>query len=180
MGYTHIHTDFSSTSTIDHFLVNPRLLAVVVDAGAVHLGDNLSRHSPIMMKLSIGDLPVRESKNLKPNRRPAWYKAEQEQIDNYTAELHDKLASLTVPDSLNCSNCQCDDHHHGMERDSFVLDLMSTIIETSHQTIPMSGSAKADPDKNCFLEKSDFILSCGIEVSCENFGDMYTQRNNFT
>ena len=76
VGYTHIHTDFSSTSTIDHFLVNPRLLSVVVDAGAIHLGDNLSRHSPIMMKLSIGDLPVRESKNLKPNRRPAWYKAE--------------------------------------------------------------------------------------------------------
>jgi hypothetical protein len=41
-----------------------------------------------------------------------------------------------------------------MERDSFVLDLMSTIIETSVQTIPISGSSKADTDQNCFLEKS--------------------------
>ena len=83
VGYTHMHTDFSSTSTLDHFLVNPRLLAVVVDAGAIHLGDNLSRHSPIMMKLGIGNLPVREINKLKPTRSPAWYKAEQEQEQLY-------------------------------------------------------------------------------------------------
>ena len=156
VGYTHMHTDFSSTSTLDHFLVNPRLLAVVVDAGAIHLGDNLSRHSPIMMKLGIGNLPVREIKKLKPTRRPAWYKAEQEQIDNYTNELQDKLAFLTVAESLNCSNCHCDDHHHTQERDNLVLDVMTAMIETSHQTIPMSGSRKAasDLDKNCFVEKS--------------------------
>ena len=104
----------------------PRLLSVVVDAGAFHLGDNLSHHSPIMMKLSIGDLPLRETKKMKPAREPACFKAEQEQIDNYTTELHDKLASLTVLESLNCSNCHCDDHHHGHERDSF--DVMSAII----------------------------------------------------
>ena len=35
-----------------------------------------------------------------------------------------------------------------------MLDVMSAIIETSHETIPMSGSGKAAPDPDCFVEKS--------------------------
>ena len=42
IDYTHIHTDLKSVSKIDHFLVNERLLAHVVDAGPLHLGDNPS------------------------------------------------------------------------------------------------------------------------------------------
>jgi exonuclease III len=60
VNYTHMHTDMVSTSTIDHFLVNERLLSVIVDAGVLHLGDNLSRHIPIMMKLDLGQLPLQK------------------------------------------------------------------------------------------------------------------------
>ena len=56
IDFTHIHTDSRSTSIIDHFFVNERLLNLVTDAGPVHLGDNLSRHSPIMMKIQIEGL----------------------------------------------------------------------------------------------------------------------------
>ena len=34
VSYTHIHTDFRSTSTLDRFLVSPGLLDHIVDAGA--------------------------------------------------------------------------------------------------------------------------------------------------
>ena len=116
----------------------------------------LCNTTAIAATFSVGNLPVREPKKLKPSRRPAWYKAEQEQIDNYTMELHDRLETLTVPQSLDCSDCHCADQEHGQERDSFVLDLMTAIIETSHQTIPLSGSGRSssDPSKNCFIEKS--------------------------
>ena len=50
VDFTHIHTDLTLTSTLDHFLVNQRLLDLIQDAGPIHLGDNLSRHSPIMLK----------------------------------------------------------------------------------------------------------------------------------
>ena len=56
ISYTHVHTDLVSTSTLDHFIVNERLLAAVIDADVLHLGDNLSRHSPIMLKLNLGSL----------------------------------------------------------------------------------------------------------------------------
>ena len=45
--------DMKSFSTLDRFLVSPGLMPLILDAGAIHLGDNPSRHSPIMIKLSI-------------------------------------------------------------------------------------------------------------------------------
>ena len=57
VDFTHIHTDMKSVSTIDHFLVNERLLQFIVDCRPLHLGDNRSRHSPVMLKLNIGDIP---------------------------------------------------------------------------------------------------------------------------
>ena len=41
VSYTHIHTDLTSTTTLDHFIVNERLLSEILDAGVLHLGDNL-------------------------------------------------------------------------------------------------------------------------------------------
>ena len=42
ISYTNVHTDLVSTTTLDHFIVNERLLAAVIDADVLHLGDNLS------------------------------------------------------------------------------------------------------------------------------------------
>jgi hypothetical protein len=43
VSYTHIHTDLTSTSTLDHFVVNERLLSVIAGAGVLHLGDNYAK-----------------------------------------------------------------------------------------------------------------------------------------
>jgi hypothetical protein len=51
VDFTHIHTDMKSTPILDNFFMNDRLLGKVVDAGVLHLGDNRSRHFPIMLKL---------------------------------------------------------------------------------------------------------------------------------
>ena len=73
IDFTHIHTDSRSTSIIDHFFVNERLLNLVTDAGPVHLGDNLSRHSPIMTKIQIEGLTASKMQQGVPaTRRPAW------------------------------------------------------------------------------------------------------------
>ena len=87
VDYTHIHTDYKSTSVIDHFLVNERLLSLVVDCGPIHLGDNRSRHSPIMLKLNLGAIPMKQKVTTKIPRRPAWYKASMEDIKTYTEQL---------------------------------------------------------------------------------------------
>ena len=40
VDFTHVHTDNKSLSTLDHFLISPRLLPLVVSCGALHRGDN--------------------------------------------------------------------------------------------------------------------------------------------
>ena len=73
INFTHVHTDLKSTSILDNFLVNEGLLEYIEDAGVMHLGDNLSRHSPIMVKLKVGQIPRRNLKENTPKqRRPAW------------------------------------------------------------------------------------------------------------
>ena len=59
IDYTHVHTDGIATSTIDHFLVSSKLVGLVEECGPVHRGDNLSRHSPIFLRLRLGELPNR-------------------------------------------------------------------------------------------------------------------------
>ena len=82
VDFTHLHTDLKSSSVLDHFIVNQRLLENIEDAGPIHLGDNLSRHSPIMMKLKLPAVPMRPKQpEASRTRRPAWYKATVEQKD---------------------------------------------------------------------------------------------------
>ena len=155
VNYTHIHTDYKSVSTIDRILVNERLLQFIVEAGVVHLADNPSRHSPIMMKLEVGNIPPNVQSKLKLPRHPAWYKASEENIEDYTGTLDIKLRALQVPASLNCQNPNCKRKEHSKERDDYMLDILSVIIETSYTSIPLTsgGRRKWDPDQNCPVGK---------------------------
>ena len=40
-----------NNSTVDHIVLSPRLVPLVLDCGVIHRGDNLSCHSPIWVKL---------------------------------------------------------------------------------------------------------------------------------
>ena len=82
VDYTHIHTDNKSVSTVDYFVLSPRLVPLVSGSGAIHRGDNLSRHSPIWVRLNLGSLQVR-----KIPRKPSWPKASEEDAQEYTSTL---------------------------------------------------------------------------------------------
>ena len=140
VDYTHLHTDNKSTSILDNFYVNERLLQYVQSAAPVHLGDNLSRHSPIILSLSLGDIPMSApgEGGMKQSCRLAWNKAEQQQVDGYTARLLEGLQSLEPPPSIQCEDVKCKDLHHSEERDKYVLDIMSVLIEASHASIALS------------------------------------------
>ena len=139
IDYTHLHTDYKSTSVIDHFMMNERLLQQVVDCGPLHLGDNRSRHSPIMVKLNLGAIPKKQMVSINTPRRPAWYKANMEDIMSYTEELDGRMQEVIVPDSVHCLDTECNDPSHSTERNSMVLDMLVNIIEVSHSEIPMVG-----------------------------------------
>ena len=113
VGFTHIHTDLKSTSILDNFMMNERLLDLVEDAGVLHLGDNLSRHSPIMVRLNLGSLPVKTERKVTARaRRPDWYKATSDDINEYTELLDHQMKNLMYPESIFCSDVHCTDHQH--------------------------------------------------------------------
>ena len=63
---------------------------------------------------------------------------------------------LDRPAELDCQDPHCKDEEHLKVRDSFLLDVLIAMIETSHETIPLGGGKKFkfDPDKNCVVEKA--------------------------
>ena len=62
--FTHIHTDNKSVSKIDHFMCNERLFNFIEQCSPIHSGDNFSRHSPIVIKLRVDDIPQSVSVNV--------------------------------------------------------------------------------------------------------------------
>ena len=51
-----------SVSTIDHFACSRRILNIISEAGVIHSGANSSNHSPIFVKLDIGNLDLKTEK----------------------------------------------------------------------------------------------------------------------
>ena len=151
VDFTHVHTDFKSLSTIDHFICNKCLLPFVASAGPLHLGDNPSCHSPIMVKLKMGELPAKVKCEEARVRHPGWYKATTADCEAFKNDLNTKIEALAVPDCLQCQNVKCDSEAHSEERDGFVLDLLGSVIESSHATIPLVGgrAGAVRPDSGC-------------------------------
>ena len=144
MNFTHVHTDLKSTSILDNFLVNERLLGLVMDAGVLHLGDDLSRHSPIMLKLDMGAIRAKPNRRVEPKpRRPDWYKATQDHIAEYTEILDDKLNEIMFPESIFCTDTSCTDQQHQQDRDSHVLSVLTSMVESSYTAIPLTKRARA-------------------------------------
>ena len=141
IDYTHIHTDGVSSSTIDHFMLSPALLPLVEECGPLHRGDNLSRHSPVFVKLKISGVPHRPlTEQSPPRRRPAWDRATEAEVESYTTRLHQRLQGIHIPGSMvHCRDPLCNEPSHTKMRDSMVLDILLSMVETSYTTIPLSG-----------------------------------------
>ena len=184
VDFTHIHTDLKSTSILDNFLLNERLLDFVEDAGVLHLGDNLSRHSPVMVKLNLGAIPAKIERKEKPRpRRPDWYKATSEDINEYTNILDNQLKNLMYPESIFCSDVHCEDQEHCQDRDRHVLDILKSMIESSHVAIPLTKKVRSKESKPSipgwkqqvepFRQDSLFWHSVWLSADKPNTGHIY-------
>ena len=139
VDFTHTHTDNKSTSVIDHFVLSPRLLPLLTGWGVVDRGDNLSRHCPIWINLNLGSLPERKSSQTWIPRKPCWSKATQADSELYTADLQSRLLDKVLPDSIWCSDPHCQDPQHTADRDSFVVDLLESLVQSCYTTLPLYG-----------------------------------------
>ena len=77
-----------SFSTIDHYLVSENLESGIKDAGVIHLGDNVSGHSPIYLKLNIGQLPANQEQERTFSPKQNWKKATNDDKANFKSGFH--------------------------------------------------------------------------------------------
>ena len=68
------------------------------------------------------------------------WNATKEEKNNYTSELHKKLNFVKCPESmLHCHDPLCTDSTHSDARDTVMLDILSSIVETSYTMLPVTG-----------------------------------------
>ena len=148
IDFTYMHTDNKSCSILDNFYVNSALLPFIEDAGPLHLGDNPSNHSPIMMVLRVGDIPKPEvEEEVRVPRRLAWDKAKEEEVKRFTSTLQESLEGVEEPQCLACSDVQCTREEHSLKRDQFLIDVMSAWIEAGYKNIPQVQSKSGEGAK---------------------------------
>ena len=147
--YTHTHTDGFSTSVIDHFLMSPNLYEVIDECKAIHRGDNLSRHSPILLKVKVSCIEAKtETPTPQSFRVPVWESAREGEIFEYCEDLRNRLTNISCPSSLRaCKDILCQDKVHREECDSFVLDTLMSMIESSFKSIPLKGLCSSKKNK---------------------------------
>ena len=142
IDFTHMHTDNKSVTSLDHFLISPRLLPLITGCGVIHRGDNMSRHSPIWLKLNLGSLPKKQKASGRTPIKPSWPKATPEDIEAYSKTLKQKLEVLSSPQAMKCTDRHCSDPAHSKDRDTFMLDILLSMVETSHTSIPLCGGRR--------------------------------------
>ena len=187
VDYTHMHTDFVSTSVLDHFLVSERLVPLVESCQVLHMGDNLSRHSPILLRLNVGDIPSKKKVKIRKPKKPAWSKVTEEIMEEYKLDLQERLVARPVPDCLSCVDPHCGDPAHSEDRDTFMLDILCSVVESSHCVLPLAGGGSG-PNKSgispgcvpgwmeevqLFREDANFWHSVWLSAGKPNRGELH-------
>ena len=128
-----------STSTLDHFVSNELVYNCTVEAGVIHSGDNPSTHSPIFVKLKLGNIDFSTEK-LKSSKRINWSKASEESKQNYISTLNVKLSSIHIPDCVQCDDMHCGDHTEQLEE--YTMDIMETVEKAARECLPTTGGGE--------------------------------------
>ena len=120
----------SYSSTIDHFFWNASTGDGVIDAGVLHLPDNLSDHSPVFCIMNSGMVEKLSSQAhpAKTKTYPCWKLATDSQKIGFNNELQSRLQRLKVPSCVTaCTNAHCKNEEHKHEIDSMMLDVLHSL-----------------------------------------------------
>ena len=134
----------SHVSTLDHFFWSKALHGLVVDAGALHLPDNKSDHSPVYCVIEFSNILQQDSTLVHQKPKPSWKKSSKEQHDNFQTELENKLMQVKAPLSVTtCEDICCKDESHRDDLNIFTVELLETLQEVAEENL-----AKSSPQSN--------------------------------
>ena len=85
-------------------MFNQELSENIIDAGVIHLGDNISGHSPIYLKLKTGSLPKITLDERVFSEKQNWNKATEKDNESFKSEVKINLSNIDIPDCID--NCE--------------------------------------------------------------------------
>lgn len=121
---------------LDHFFVSDMIACDISSYYAVHDGDNLSDHSPVVMRLDIG-CQFQQGTPRSHVPKVAWHRATDQNIGEYKQILAMLLNTVECPyDAMDCetpNSCE----HRG-EIDAYIRNLNAACLAASEVCIPKS------------------------------------------
>ena len=135
----------NATSLIDHFVIDECLSNLVTDYFCFQRGDNLSDHSPIVLRLRLAqELETCTESPREAGVRLSWQKATDNDIADYRQVLSFLLNDINAPDNpLMCRNgiC-CEQSLHKHEIEMYALTLSSACLAAAEACIPRAKKKK--------------------------------------
>ena len=130
-----------SFSKIDHFIVKNVFLDKCVEGTVLHLGENLSNHDIIFMKIECTQQFVKDSiQEQSPNTkslRPNWQKATKAHIENLRENVNSLIVDINVPDAaFNCRDLNCQDEDHIGKLDEYATEVLTKLESSVEEFIP--------------------------------------------
>ena len=186
VDFTHCHelNGMLHVSTIDHFIWNSTAVDSILDAGVLHLSENLSDHSPVYCKVkSVVERKQSTSIDyVKTLQRPSWKNATESDKELYCNNLCTRLNNISMPPCLtNCTNVHCTDEEHKTALDDLMIEVLLSIedVAKAHIPTPNISNKKSTciPNWNseikCFKEKAQFWRAVWLSAGKPQNGQLH-------
>ena len=184
---THLHTvrDTHAYSVIDHFAMSPQVYDAVSEAGVLHDGSNLSNHSPIYVKLNVGEFDMK-LEAISSEARSSWSKANEDAKLHYKETLKEKLVLIDIqPELLGCRNLHCKDQEDSLEE--YTMQVLESIEKADKECLPTVGGATLGKKKPIpgwsehvrpYKDESMFWHSTWLSLGKPMQGDIYNNMRH--
>ena len=125
------------SSIIDHFAGNQNVYNAAKEAGVLHSGDNPSNHSPIYLKVKLGEIDFATEKP-SGEKRVNWGKSSKEAREHFVTTLAGKLDTLDIPDCVSCRDFHCTIHTEQVEE--YTMSILETMETAANECLHNTGA----------------------------------------
>ena len=149
IDFTHIFQKENGdcfVNTLDHILTLKRSSETIIDAGVIHLMENMSDHAPIYCVIKCNNnIAMNDPEDSKSEEypRPRWKDANPDQKLEFNDILFRKLFSMEIPNEVtSCRDIHCENEEHKKQIDSFINDILENVSDSGYETLPLSQPVK--------------------------------------
>ena len=129
-SYTHVSEAWGSVSWLDH-IVSSADFHHCIQTVSIDYDISDVDHIPVLMDISLDDIPETSVSNHASYRRLSWDKLTADDRAKYFDVSHDLLSRIEIPDAVHCTDVNCCDASHINDTNLFYEQTMRSLIQAS-------------------------------------------------